>query len=152
MNRGQAFSVFQLLIGAVVAVAFFAIVWGVIQYTQQVTPGSDPFRVSCELVQSAFAAAGTGQGFTRYAQLKESDLTSQALAGCAGLPEGTRLLLYCDQDFCEHDGRSVKETGECATLGQGCTSMAFRQGENLDICAKCSGFSDCLVWFGEKQC
>ena len=70
-KRGQSYEVFKLLQGALIALVFLGIVYGIITMAQSYFTGSDPFSVSATLLSSAYAAPG--QQFNGEAILKQQD-------------------------------------------------------------------------------
>ena len=152
-SKGQQWSVLKLLQGAVIAVTMLVIIWGVVDTVWSNTPDADTYTVSCEILSSAYAAAGTGHSFTRQGLLKDQTFESDALVKCAGLPTGRMdVKMYCENSYCLYNGRPVTDTHSCSRPPNGCSELEFISGENIDICAKCSDYRHCDIWYGNKNC
>ncbi|MBN3037560.1 MAG: hypothetical protein JW834_03885 [Candidatus Diapherotrites archaeon] len=152
-SRGQQYTVFQLLQGAILAAVMLTIVWAVVSSVHGQIPTSDVYSVSCELLGSAFSAAGTGTYFTREALLVEQDFGADALAQCAGLPSaGVTVGLVCERPYCFYDGEPLDEGGECSSYTRWCDGMGFVSGDRIDVCTICPEWDKCFVVFGADEC
>ena len=157
MQKGQQYTVFQLLQAAVIAVVLLGIAYGIVTTIQEQTPGSDVLSVSCELLGSAYAAAGTGEFFVRTAKLNAQFFDSDALNTCAGLPEDTRTRIYCNSAFCVLDGEPVTETGFCNyEVGRkdACDEIEVLAGAEISVCIACLATDpiECGVFLDEDNC
>ncbi len=148
-KKGQAFSVFKILQGAIVAAMMLGIIYGVINTVRQEQPGSDLFTVTTELLSSAYAARGTGQTYTREANLEQQSFTTGAVKNHAGI--GVDVHFYCDKPYCLEPGSDdYNDKCEYREGGRGCKEISFRAGAQIPICVTCP--ADCQVFFGEHVC
>lgn len=148
-EKGQSFSVFKILQGAIVAMMMLGIIYGVINTLRQEQPGSDLFTVTTELLSSAYAARGTGQTFTREANLEQQSFSTEAVKNHAGV--GVKVVFYCDKPYCLEPGTDEYNDGcEYSEGGQGCKEIGFKSGAQIPICVTCP--SECQVFFGEHEC
>jgi len=154
MRKGQYYTVFKLLQGAIIASVMLLIVYGVIQSLHGQVPSSDPFTISAELLSSAYAAAGTGKYFTKQALLVEQSFEAESVRAKAGLPSDTEVKFVCKKPYCidQFEMVPVTEAGSCQSIHDACTAIGFEAGDKIWICAKCVDTRRCYVFFGEKEC
>ncbi|MCD4740334.1 hypothetical protein K8R43_04030 [archaeon] len=144
MNRGQYSSVFKLLQGAVFAMAFLAILWGVVQWITYITHGTDVQTISSDVLKSAYNARGTGHSFVKTAWLKNQDFSSDSLIIKSGIPPSTNVKIFCDAAFCEFPG--------CALPGNGCTFISLTKGYEVKVCSSCDDLGECRVYIDKEEC
>lgn len=154
MHKGQYYTVFKLLQGAIIASVMLIIVYGVIQSLHGQVPSSDPFSISAELLSSAYAAAGTEKSFTKQALLIEQSFEADALRAKAGLPSDTDVGFVCTEPYCidQTSYLPVTESYTCQSMYESCSAIGFEPGDKIWICAKCVDTTKCYVYFGEREC
>jgi hypothetical protein len=144
MQKGQYYTVFQLLQGAVIAALFLVIVWGIVSYISGYIYGTDVATISVDVLKSAYSARDTGKSITRTARLNEQFFTAEALRDRAGLLSDVKVAIICDQGFCEPSCPSP-----------GCARITLEKGDQIQVCSSCSttdGVMVCFVVIGESSC
>lgn len=145
-DRGQASTVFKLLQGGVIAMVMLGIIFGIINTLRQQQPGSGLVSVSKELLSSAYSARGTGEAFTRKANLEDKYLTAEGLEKASGI--GWEVFFFCDKRYCVKEEEDERK--DCS-FDDGCKNLRFKKGAQITVCAICEK-QECQLFFGEKNC
>ncbi len=159
MQKGQQFSVFKLLIGAVFALALMGITYGVVTGISDYQPGSDVLTVSGELLSSAYSATGTDVFFHRTATLQGQFFDTESLHAKSGVPLKATIEIHCNEAYCLTNGEPVSETKDCNYNGcvRACKDGAIElvPGAEVDLCAECVGSPPnvvCHLFIGSDNC
>jgi len=153
-QKGQQYTVFKLLQGAILAMMMLTIIYGIVNSVSEQVPESSPFSISMEILGSAYQAAGTGVYFTRDSLLLDQEFEATALKVAAGLPRGRTptVSFVCRKPFCIYDDKPLTGQGDCSSFQSACSDMAFISGDKIPICAICTSYDKCYVVFGEREC
>ncbi|GEM_PF-3639640 len=151
MQKGQAFTAMKLVQGAIIALVLLAIVYGVVSTIKSREPGSDVLSVSADLLASAYAAAGTGQSFSRKAKLKAQFITSDAIKEKAGIDDPNLVVnIRCEipVGYELKNGRKV----DCQThTDVSYDSLFLKEGTEIDVCVTCKS-NECYIYLGTSKC
>ncbi len=152
-NRGQAYDALKLMQGAIVAVVLLGMIYGALQLVKSYEPGSDVLSISASLLSSAYAAAGTGQSFSRKAKLTPQFITGEAVKQKAGIDDPD-LNVYFQ---CKYPVGTVPKGGggeqPCTYCkGNSCQEITIKEGTEIDVCVYCEDIFDCYVVLGTNEC
>lgn len=158
MQKGQQFSVFKLLIGAVFALGLLSITFNVVTSISDYQPGSDVLTVSGELLASAYSATGTGVFFHRTAKLQGQFFDTESLHAVSGLPGKAAIEIHCNDAYCLVDGEPVSQTKDCNyKIGRVrvCDYIELVPGAEVDLCVECVNTPPnvvCHLYIGSDNC
>ena len=146
-QRGQAYTAFKLLQGAMIAIIFIGIVYGILAMVQSYFFESDPFTISSRLLSSAYAAAKQGkpEQFTGEAKLKEEDFSPNSLKNKAGVPKTVNVVLECDLPISDTCKPGVRVSSQNKLIH-------FEGSYKIGVCAMCSTTKSCNIVYGSGAC
>lgn len=152
MRKGQAFAAMKLVQGAVIALVLLGIVYGVVSTLRSREPGSDVLTISADLLASAYAAAGTGQSFSRKAKLKGQFVTGDSIKQKAGIDDpGLNVKFHCDIPVGYTLNRGRKS--DCETYKDKTYPELFlKEGSTIDVCVSCQSTTQCTIYLGARTC
>ena len=145
MQKGQYYTIFKLLQGAVFAMVFLAILWGVIQAFSNL-PRSTVMDIAPEVLRNAYSAQPTKEPFTRVARLSKGILTETYLREAAKIPKEVKIEIYCMDYFCN----PKCEYNFSGSGNSPCEQVSIDGEGDVTICSCCTS-TTCGVFISSEE-